>query len=126
MNSMRQAISRAALAPAVIQGDAAEQRFRFDENFIGFAGHFPGYPILPAILQTLLAQLLAEQLADGPLEFLGLEKAKFSLQLRPADEIQVKIAIRGREEMIRFAAELSCAGEPAASFILLLREGTMA
>jgi len=124
MNSMRQAIARAALAPAVIQGDAAEQRFRFEEDFIGFAGHFPGYPILPAILQTLLAQLLAEQLAGRSLEFLGLEKAKFSRQLRPTEEIYVKVVFRSQAEPLRCVAELSGSGEPAATFVLLFGGGT--
>jgi 3-hydroxyacyl-[acyl-carrier-protein] dehydratase len=126
MNRMRQEISRAALAPAVVTADAAEQRFQFDEDFIGFAGHFPGYPILPAILQTLLAQQLAEQLAGGSLDFRGLEKAKFFRQLRPGEEIRVKVVFRGREKLIRCAAELFGAGESAATFVLLFGEGATA
>ena len=123
MNRMRQEISRAALAPAILKNDAAEQRYRFGEDFIGFAGHFPGYPILPAILQTLLAQQLAEQLAGRPLEFQGLGKAKFSRQLRPGEEVCVKVVFSDRGEQVRCAAELACAGEPAAAFTLLLSEG---
>lgn len=123
---MRQEIDRAALAPAILTTDEGEQHFRFAADFVGFAGHFPDYPILPAILQVLLAQLLAEQLAGTRLEFLALEKAKFSRQLRPGDEITVKIVFRTREEQIRCAADLSCGSEQAASFTLLLGEGAKA
>ncbi len=126
MNKMRQAISLAALAPAVTDGDSGEQRFCFSADFIGFAGHFPGYPILPAILQTLLAQLVAEQVSGGPMEFLALEKAKFSRQLLPDDEITVKVVFRERGEQNRCAAELKCGEELAATFVLLLKEGTVA
>ncbi len=125
MNKMRQAINQAALAPAELAENSAEQRFCFAEDFIGFAGHFPGYPILPAILQTLLAQLVAEQLVGEPLEFLAMERAKFSRQVRPGDELCVKVVFRERGEQLRCAVELSCGAEVAASFTLSLgQKGT--
>jgi 3-hydroxyacyl-[acyl-carrier-protein] dehydratase len=126
MNRMRQALNQAALSPPVLAADSAEQRFCFSEDFIGFAGHFPGYPILPAILQMLLAQLLAEQLLGGPLQFLALEKAKFTRQLRPGDEIRVKILLRERGIPLRCVAELSCGAELAGSFALLFEQGATA
>ena len=126
MNRMRQAINQAALAPAELTGDSGHQQFRFAEDFIGFSGHFPGYPILPAILQTLLAQVLAEQLVGQPLEFLGLEKAKFSRQLRPGDEITVRVKLHDQGATQRCQAELTCSGEPAAVFFLLFGPGASA
>lgn len=118
MNSMRQAINQAALAPAIPTSEGGEQSFCFAEDFLGFAGHFPGYPILPAILQTLLAQLVAEQLRGEQLGFRSLERAKFTRELRPGDRILVKVSLRETGELLRCAAELRCAGASAASFIL--------
>ncbi len=123
MNSMRQAINQSALGPAILQSDSGEQSFCFAEDFLGFAGHFPGYPILPAILQTLLAQLVAEQLRGEPLEFLSLERAKFTRELRPGDRILVKVTFRETSDPLRCAAELRCAGEAAASFTLSFAAG---
>jgi len=123
MNRMRQAILKGALAPADLAGDSGSQQFRFDQDFVGFSGHFPGFPILPAILQTLLAQMLAEQVLGRPVEFLGLSKAKFSRQLRPGEKITVQVEIRETGEELRCQAELAGEGEPAASFSLLLGAG---
>ncbi len=123
MNSMRQAIIRSALAPANLAKGSAEQSFRFAEDFPGFAGHFPGYPILPAILQTLMAQLVAEQLYGQRLEFQSLERAKFRRELRPGDRIRVKVALREVSELLRYKAELYCDTEAAATFNLSFTAG---
>ena len=123
MNSMRQAISLSALGPAILTSDSGEQSFCFAEDFLGFAGHFPGYPILPAILQTLLAQLVAEQLRGGRLEFLSLERAKFKRELRPGDRIRVKVTFLQISDELRCAAELYCDDASAATFTLNFAAG---
>ena len=117
---MREAISQAALTPVVLATDSAEQSFCFNASFIGFAGHFPDYPILPAILQTLLAQLLAEQLIGEPLQFLALRRAKFTRQLRPEEQIDVTLDCREKEGHLHCATVLRVADETAASFTLVL------
>lgn len=123
MNSMRQAIAQAVLGPANLSADRGEQSFCLDGDFLGFAGHFPGYPILPAILQTLMAQLVAEQVRSERLEFLSLERAKFTRELRPGDQILVKVAFRESSELLRCSAELHCGAERAASFTLTFADG---
>ena len=121
---MREAISQAALGPAIMTSDSAEQSFFFEDSFIGFAGHFPGYPILPAILQTLLAQMLAEQLLGEPLQFLALNRAKFTRELRPNEQIDISLNCREKEEQLHFVTQLQVADETAASFTLVLGKGT--
>ena len=123
MNSMRQAITRSALGPATLDVDSGEQSFCFSEDFIGFAGHFPGYPILPAILQTLMAQIVAEQVRCERLEFLALERAKFTRELRPGERILVKVVFRETTELLRCAVELHCDAKSAATFNLTFAAG---
>jgi len=120
---MRKEINKAALAPAQLTADSASQTFCFAESFVGFAGHFPGYPILPAILQTLLAQILAEQLIGEPLQFVELKRAKFTRQLRPAEKINVNISCKEKEGQLLFSAQLGVEDESAASFTLVLGRG---
>lgn len=124
MNRMRAAITEAALAPAQISTMAGEQSFCFDQNFIGFAGHFPEYPILPAVLQVLLAQLLAEQVIGMPLAVISLTRAKFVQQLRPGDQIDVSLSCQEKDGALHCAAELQVAGQRAAGFTLKLRKGS--
>jgi len=121
---MREAINQAALAPAQLTTDSGKQSFCFADSFIGFAGHFPDYPILPAILQTLMAQMLAEQIMGQSLQFLSLERAKFTRQLRPQEQIDVSLQCREKENQMRCTVQLEVAGEPAANFTLVLSKGT--
>lgn len=120
---MRRAITQAALEPARLTTDSGEQSFCFDEKFPGFDGHFPSYPILPAVLQTLMAQLVAEQICGRKLEFMVLERAKFTRELRPGEQILVKVAFREATDLLRCRVELSCETEPAASFVLAFAVG---
>ncbi len=124
MNRMRQAILDSALGPVCLSAaaadaaDVAEQRFCFGEDFLGFDGHFPGYPILPAILQTLLGQLVAEQLYGGRLVFQKLSRAKFTRELRPGEQILVRVVLGAVADGVSCAVELRCGEVAASSFTL--------
>ncbi|WP_321366886.1 hypothetical protein [uncultured Desulfuromusa sp.] len=123
---MRAAIEESAIAPAQITEMAGGQSFCFDQNFIGFSGHFPGYPILPAVLQVLLAQLLAEEIIGLPLSVVSLKRAKFLQQLRPGDQIEVRLSCLEKDKVWHCTSELQVSGRCAASFVLILEdlEGT--
>ena len=123
---MREEIKQAALAPASLNGDSGKQSYRFTESFIGFAGHFPGYPILPAILQTLLAQILAEQVVGEPLQFSTLQRAKFTRELRPDEQIDVSLDCLEKNGQLHCATQLEVAGESAASFTMVFTKGASA
>jgi 3-hydroxyacyl-[acyl-carrier-protein] dehydratase len=117
---MREEIEKSALGPAELTAETGQRSFRFGDDFIGFSGHFPDYPILPAVLQTLMAQTVAEQLIGKPLQFLTLERAKFTHQLRPDDQIDVKLNYREKQGQLLFSCELQVDMNRAASFTLIL------
>jgi len=125
MNAMREAIIAAAVEPAHISGLSGQQSFCFSPDFIGFSGHFPGYPILPAVLQILLAQLLAEQIAGQSLEVVSLSRAKFVRQLRPEERVDVSLDCRDVDDNLRCAVALHVGDEKAASFSLTLKRGSV-
>jgi 3-hydroxyacyl-[acyl-carrier-protein] dehydratase len=117
---MREALSQAALSPALLTADSGEQSFCFTDSFIGFAGHFPDYPIVPAILQTLMAQMLAEEVMGESLQFLGLSRAKFTRQLRPDEQVDISLKCKDKEGQLRCSTRLMVGNESVASFTLLL------
>ena len=125
MSVMREAIAAAAVAPPQLSGLSGEQSFRFSSDFIGFSGHFPDYPILPAVLQVLLAQLVAEAISGQSLQVVSLARAKFVRQLRPDEKIDVQLDCREQDEMLRCAVILQVGDEKAASFSLTLKRGPM-
>lgn len=85
--------------------------FRPGPGFIGFRGHFPGRPVLPAIVQLRMLRLLVEE-AIGPAELLDITSAKF---LSPAVP-DVLLAVRIRRRADRWTAEMEAmeCGAPSA------------
>ena len=98
----------------VTASGTANRRYCFSQDFIGFAGHFPGYPILPAFVQILTALTLAEEQRGHPLELAGVENAKFHIELHPEQEIKVEC----KEKLIK--------GKPGCEARLMVAEGLAA
>lgn len=122
MNQMRKAIHQGAVESLQVNDSHGWQQYRFGENFPGFFGHFPGYPVLPAVLQILLAQMVAEQIVSRSLRFKALQQAKFIRQVRPDELLDVAVECRQQEEFYQCIATLTVADERAAQFVLLLEE----
>ena len=83
------------------------KRFGADEPF--FAGHFPGYPVVPGVLLVecmaqcggagvAAASVSASEPSDQPrVAFLAsVEKAKFRRQVRPGDEVRIVVVTKRR------------------------------
>jgi len=95
-----------------------------------FQGHFPGYPVMPAVLViealAQLASILAWQMSgrdpgDGTLIFFaGIDNARFRRQVRPGDQLalesEVYRLVRG---VGKFAVRAKVDGEIVAEADLL-------
>lgn len=79
-----------AQAPEPTPGGYAAE-FVFPPDFIGFAGHFPGNPILPGI-----AQIMAVLHACGPgLRLRAVKNCKFLRPVIPGERLSVTTERRG-------------------------------
>ena len=72
----------------------ASADFRFPAGFTGFHGHFPGNPILPAIVQLVAVRFLAERSLGQPLAPTQHHKIKFKEAIRPGDPVTVNIVLK--------------------------------
>ena len=111
-------VSSAVSQKTVTEVDGIKQCYRFGADFIGFAGHFPGYPILPAFVQVLTAQTLIEEHSGQHLELSTVERAKFHLPLLPEQEIEVVIRRRQVGARMVYEARLSVVKGLASTFRL--------
>lgn len=84
----------------VVPGVRAAARYRVDPDEPALAGHFPGHPVLPGVLQLeALAQtgalaVLADDRYAGRLPlFGGVDEARFRRQVLPGDEVRLVVDI---------------------------------
>jgi 3-hydroxyacyl-[acyl-carrier-protein] dehydratase len=66
-------------------------------DFPGFAGHFPGQPVLPAVLQLLVVRMLAGDLVQKSLEPVQTGKMKFKEMIRPDERVAVEVSLTRRD-----------------------------
>jgi len=91
------------------------QSFCLDETFIGFSGHFPGYPIVPAVTQLLAARLLIEHEAGTPLELQKVSHAKFLQQLLPGQPFCISCKVKS-DRPLCYDVRIHLGEELASSF----------
>jgi 3-hydroxyacyl-[acyl-carrier-protein] dehydratase len=90
-------------------------------DFPGFAGHFPGQPVLPAVLQLLAVRLLAESAVGAPLSPVGVERLKFKGMVAPGETIDLRVSLHDHAELLKGEFSLVRAGAAIASGTLLFR-----
>ena len=119
MDKLIDAIVKSELGTAK-QDDPAEitGRFCFKREFIGFSGHFPGYPLLPAVIQLLIAQLLVERQRGCGIKVTSIEKAKFLSEIKPDDRITVKCVDVTADENQKSKVIITSGDKSASSFTI--------
>jgi 3-hydroxyacyl-[acyl-carrier-protein] dehydratase len=97
--------------------------FCFTDSFIGFSGHFPGAPVLPAIVQILAAQVVAEAAAGKPVQLISVTRAKFHVQIRPGDHVTVSCkGGKARASGAVIQATIVARDQVAASFSMCFKD----
>lgn len=85
-----------------IEDNIWEQGFCFAPDFVGFAGHFPQKPVLPAAVQIAMIRLLWRQ-SVGALDALEILSAKYMSPILPNERILVRLSLasstRGKAEL---------------------------
>ena len=120
MSQIRQALLGCQVDPISWNEDVVCQRYCLPEDFVGFAGHFPNYPIVPAVVQILMAQLVAEQHLDSSLQLGSVDRCKFQRQLKPLDLIDVYCQRKQVRSKMVIDCKLKIAGELVAGFWLVV------
>ena len=119
MNRLKAQIATCAESKMEVIGpQKVSRRYCFPPSFIGFSGHFPGYPVLPAFAQVMAAMAVVEELKGYPCELSSMERAKFRIEVRPDQAIAVECREYGSEDEPVFEVNITTAEGVAASFIM--------
>jgi 3-hydroxyacyl-[acyl-carrier-protein] dehydratase len=94
-------------------------RFRFPEDFIGFQGHFPRNPVLPAVCEIELALAVVEAGKKRGVVLREIVFAKFSSPVTCNEEVVCSCSVRMEEGGAALvAASLNRDGAAVAGFKL--------
>jgi len=112
-------LSAAAQGTAQVCDGIWRQSFCLSPDFVGFQGHFPDNPILPAVTQIQAGVLLAAHSCGKAPRLASLSRAKFMRPIRPS---QLFIMLCKPAADSSFAITITMDKNIAASFTLTLQE----
>jgi 3-hydroxyacyl-[acyl-carrier-protein] dehydratase len=91
VHNLKSAIMASAKGPATqTETGTFVRTYCFKPDFIGFSGHFPGYPILPAVVQVFTILSMAEEVKGRSLELISIVKAKFHIEIHPGQDVRIE------------------------------------
>lgn len=90
------------LQTADLQPDSVVLGLKVPRRLLCFADHFPGYPILPGVVQIGWAEHFGKQLFEINAPFSRLEAVKFAKPVRPDYELQLTLDWRGDSNKLNF------------------------
>jgi 3-hydroxyacyl-[acyl-carrier-protein] dehydratase len=120
MNKLKQGIMASAVDKIINEpaSQSVTRSYCFTKDFAGFSGHFPGNPILPAIVQILTVVSLIEEHTGREQQLLSVEDAKFLNPVLPDQEIQVRCRQKTIGGKLLHEAKLAVHEKLAATFLL--------
>lgn len=71
--------------------EAYSKLFIIKSDFIGFQGHFPNYPILPGIVQMMMAEITIAEAMQRECTIQEIKKGKFVKPIEPEQNVCAKI-----------------------------------
>ncbi len=120
MNDMNEAIKACVIKPAAKTDRGWEKTYTFGTDFLGFEGHFPGNPIMPAILQIMIArEAIAEQMGYE-CDVLSVKRAKYMKMVSFDTAVTVVWTIKEEPDSIGCKCILETQGSPASKLSFTL------
>ncbi|MBE7492159.1 MAG: hypothetical protein HS108_10440 [Planctomycetes bacterium] len=111
--TLRRALQNVAADAA---GARAELRFAGDEFF--FEGHFPGAPVLPAVVQVGAAVELASRVLNMPQRLVEVTRAKFTSPTGPGRVLTLVVTLDAENGRHRVRASMHDGETPVSEFTL--------
>ena len=99
-------------------GQSVKAAICLPPDFVGFSGHFPGYPVLPGVAIVYAGLLLAEMCDEHRLDLAAVKRARFIKPIHPGSPVEVVLKRNENENegLIWYSVKVLCHGEPAAKY----------
>ncbi|QQC63819.1 AMP-binding protein [Paraburkholderia ginsengisoli] len=103
-------------------GDKLHYELRVPPTLVHFAGHFPGLPILPGVVQVDWAVRLAADHVPAVRAVASIDRLKFMAPVSPGAVLRLTLAHDAARRRVQFAYRLD--GRECASGVIVYREPT--
>ena len=124
MNTLAENVRTCSCRPTQQTDRGWEKEYIFPQGFLGFQGHFPGRPILPAVVQVMIfRESIAEKLNQN-LEIETMTRAKFLKVINPDTPVTAIWTLKETEGQFLCKCLLESEGERVSSFNLTLTANT--
>ncbi|HZZ04597.1 AMP-binding protein [Paraburkholderia sp.] len=100
--------------------DTLHYELRVPPTLVHFAGHFPGLPILPGVVQLHWAMCLAAEHVPAVRALASIDRLKFMAPVSPGAVLNLTLAHDAARGRVQFAYRLS--GRECASGVIVYRE----
>lgn len=118
---IQRAIKKAATGPVQVDEEGVVTcSFHFEPDFLGFSGHFPDNPILPAVIQLATAQWMLETLPGKTWQMISVDHAKFFEPVRPSTELAVTCSPKKEKNHYICRMVVCTTDKPASTFTLIM------
>lgn len=75
-------------------GSSGEGEIVFDDQFPGFRGHFPDYPVVPGVVLLTAMETVAAECAGRRLRMTRIERAKFGKVMFPREAATIRVQLK--------------------------------
>ena len=116
---IEQELRTSGIGPVKTNDGGFEKTFFIPLTCTGFQGHFPGNPILPAVVQLMMANIAIEEQLGRPLEIRHINRAKFKSMVYPDSMITVHWYVKPMDTLINYICSLDVDGNSVSSFTLV-------
>ena len=117
---MNDEIRACGIKPAQKTERGWEKTYIFPPDFLGFQGHFPGNPILPAVIQLMTARQAITEHMGQEFDVIKVTRAKYIKMVTPDIPITVIWTAREQEDTFVCKCSLETEGSPASKLIITL------
>jgi 3-hydroxymyristoyl/3-hydroxydecanoyl-(acyl carrier protein) dehydratase len=120
MKNMNEQIKACALEPAKQTERGWERTYVFGSSFTGFQGHFPGTPILPAIIQIIAVRLAISEQRQKELQITQIARTKFMKTITSDVPVTMIWSVKEQGGSLKAKCTLETQNEAASSISMTL------
>ena len=122
MKNMNDEIRACAIKPVQKTERGWEKTYVFPSDFLGFQGHFPGNPILPAVIQLMMGRQAITERMGRECDIVKVTRAKYMKVITPGIPVTVILTIKEQEDACICKCILEIEGKPTSKFAMTLTE----